>query len=173
MINDFNEYWRSISNYENYQVSSCGRVRNTKTYKILKQDLKENGYKDVQLYKNGKPKHYRVNRLVACEFIDNPHNKPLVDHIDNNKLNNNVNNLRWVDYSENGRNQKRRIDNSSGYKGVSYHKRSKKYQSYIICNGIRYNLGYFKDPKEAGRKYDEKAKELDPIFYKLNFDDVD
>ena len=75
MYNEFVESWRSINNYEKYQISSCGRVRNINTYKILKQELKSNGYMSIKLYKNGKKYHHRINRLVAQEFIDNPENK--------------------------------------------------------------------------------------------------
>ena len=173
MINQYVEFWRSISGYANYQISSHGRVRNSKTYRILKQELKSNGYKSIKLYKDGTNKHHRINRLVAQEFIDNPENKKVVDHIDGDVLNNHVKNLRWVTHSENCRNQKRRSDNTSGYRGISFHKRHKKYQCSILHEGHRYHLGYFDNAEDGAKVYDAKARELDPIHYKLNFDEID
>ena len=59
------------------------------------------GYKFAVLYKNGKGHGYKIHRLVASAFIPNPDNKPCVDHIDGNKENNNVTNLRWCTHKEN------------------------------------------------------------------------
>jgi NUMOD4 motif/HNH endonuclease len=80
----------------NYEISSFGNIRNLKTKRILKINNKINGYSDITL--NGKT--FKVHRLVALAFIDNPNNKPTVNHIDRNKHNNRVNNLEWATYSE-------------------------------------------------------------------------
>ena len=95
-----NEEWRSINGYINYQVSNIGRVRNVKKEGIFSQHIDTNGYCYVKLRDGGKPTNCRVQRLVAKEFLDNPQNKPFVDHIDRNKLNNCINNLRWVTNQE-------------------------------------------------------------------------
>lgn len=55
----------------------------------------------VNLWRNNKGKYFTIHRLVAMHFIDNPNNKPIVNHIDGNKLNNNVENLEWTTYGEN------------------------------------------------------------------------
>ena len=99
------ETWKDIDGFEGYyQISNCGAIgsldrfdgiRNLKG-KYLKQSLKQNGYLQVGLRKNGKRKWFSVHRLVAIHFIDNPENKPQVNHIDCDKQNNNVNNLEWV-----------------------------------------------------------------------------
>ena len=100
------EIWRDVTGYEGlYHVSNLGRVKslhNNKEY-ILKprRGKKGKGYFDVSLCKNGKHKTFRLNRLVALAFVDNPENKPEVDHIDTNKTNNRANNLRWVTSAEN------------------------------------------------------------------------
>ena len=80
-----------------------GRIRSLKfgREKILKQTKSKYGYLVVGLYKNGKHKLFRVNRLVAEAFIPNPENKPEVNHKDTNKLNNRADTLEWATRSEN------------------------------------------------------------------------
>lgn len=101
------QYWRDIPNYEGkYQVSNTGRVRSlnygrTGKIKVLKQGTKDNGYKVVVIYKNGKRKKYLVHRLVAQAFIPNPNNYPIINHKDENKTNNAVWNLEWCTYEYN------------------------------------------------------------------------
>ena len=113
MIQD--EVWKDIEGYEGlYQVSTCGNIKslaksrkngNGRYYiqkeKLLKQSFTTTGYKKVELYKDGKRKSFKVHRLVAIAFIPNPDNKPEVNHIDGNKINNNIDNLEWVTSSEN------------------------------------------------------------------------
>lgn len=93
------EIWKDIDGFENYQVSTWGRVRNKD--KILKPYVTEKGYLKINLYKNGTCSKNRVNRLVAQAFIPNPDNLPQVDHLDGNKWNNSISNLRWVNNATN------------------------------------------------------------------------
>lgn len=81
--------WKKLNN--NYSVSNKGEVRNDDTGYILKGSLNGKGYKRVLLHK----KRYFIHRLVATLFISNPNNYPQVNHIDHDKLNNNVCNLEW------------------------------------------------------------------------------
>ena len=97
------EEWEDIEGYENlYQVSNMGRVKslgngksNKSKLKIMKTNLNHKGYPMISLCKDGKNKGYSVHRLVAKAFIPNPDNLPQVNHIDENKENNCVDNLEW------------------------------------------------------------------------------
>lgn len=102
-----NEIWKNAVGYEGlYEVSNLGRVRSVDRYDslghfresiILRQHLDHNGYKFVALFKDGKRKSIKIHRIVAMAFIPNPNNLPQVNHIDENKINNNVDNLEWCD----------------------------------------------------------------------------
>ena len=89
---------RDIKNYEGlYAVTSCGRVWSYRRQKFLTPSTNEKGYLYVSLYKNGKYKHYKVHRLVSEAYIPNLDNLPQINHKDENKANNRVNNLEWCD----------------------------------------------------------------------------
>ena len=122
----------------------------------------------IDLHENGKAKTFNVHRLVGIAFLENPDNKPMIDHIDENKANNNVKNLRWATSSDNLVNQGKYKNNQSGFKGVLFYKPSNKYKAYIRINGKEKHLGYFKSAEEASRAYDAKAKELHGEFFYKN-----
>ena len=110
------EIWKDIPNYDGlYQVSNLGNVKSLNRYvrtcgnakrlvkeKILKATLDNTGYYVVGLYKNNIQSNYHIHRLVIEAFIPNTQNKPQVNHIDGNKLNNCLDNLEWCTASENG-----------------------------------------------------------------------
>lgn len=91
---------RRITNYENYTISDTGIVTNEDTNKVLKPKMNY-GYLLVTLSKKGRCKTFRVHRLVAEAFIPNPDNLPVIDHIDTDRTNNNISNLRWCTAKEN------------------------------------------------------------------------
>lgn len=101
------EIWKDIKGYEGlYQVSNLGNVRSLnfhreKKIKILKPNLKKDGYYETTLSKNSKFKWVRTHRLVAEAFIPNIYNKPQVNHINGNKLDNKAENLEWCTNQEN------------------------------------------------------------------------
>lgn len=137
------EIWKTIDGYPNYMVSNLGRVRSlgrTKTFvsktkegkeytltkkykgKIMKQSISVFGYNRVSLTKDVEQKTFSVHRLVASAFLPNPKNYPVVNHKDENKQNNCVENLEWCTQQYNinyGTGNKRRIDTRN--KNKSYH----------------------------------------------------
>lgn len=92
--------WKTISKYPIYEVSDRGEIRNSNTNRKLKPAL-VNGYHQVTLCDNDGHHRETVHRIVAREFIDNPRNCPMVNHIDGNRTNNSVENLEWCTASEN------------------------------------------------------------------------
>lgn len=94
------EVWKPVVNFEDlYEVSNLGRVRSKRGVK--RPYTNRFGYSQMTLYKNSKGYPKKVHRLVAESFLENPLQKPEVNHIDGNKLNNCVSNLEWVSSSEN------------------------------------------------------------------------
>ena len=97
------EVWKhlDIKPFTHYQVSNLGKVRNGNTEKLISMHINHNGYYRVKLYDKEYKNNFRVNRLVALTFIDNPSMLEEVHHIDENKLNNKENNLCWSTKKEN------------------------------------------------------------------------
>ena len=92
---------KMIPNYDNYYIYDDGNVLNIVTNRMLKGSISEHGYRYYRLSKNNIKRMFYAHRLVAEAFLINPDNLPVVNHKDGNKLNNNIDNLEWVGYSEN------------------------------------------------------------------------
>lgn len=171
-----NEIWKDIPGYEGkYQVSNLGKVKSLTRYRkalnnsnsllqgrVLKPGRAKSGYLTVALSKNAKSKTFNVHQLVAIVFLNHKPNgiKMIVDHKDNDKLNNSVENLQIITQRKNASKDQFRYNRSSDYPGVSWHKTRKKWYVSINDGYIRYNLGSFDDEYLAYLVYKNKLKEL-------------
>ncbi len=135
-------------------------MRNIKTKRVLRPRFKK-GYYSAYLYKNDKAKNHNIHRLVANAFIPQIDiTKKYVDHVDNDKLNNTVSNLRWCSSRENSQNSMIRSDNTSGIKGVSWDSQKKKWHARIYLNNKCIHLGYFDTLEDAKIVRQQKSSEL-------------
>lgn len=151
------EMWEKIEGL-NYEVSTYGRVRNMFTGKYL--TLQDNkGYSKVEIRQDGKRYRFRVHRLVAEAFILNPNNKPQVNHIDGNKLNNHYMNLEWCTQQENNRHA---IDTQL-INGINREDVIKIYLDSWV-NQIKVS--------DIARKYKTSEKTVKSIMYKESYKDI-
>ncbi len=144
---DMRKIQKDIEGYNGlYEISNYGEVFSVKRRKFLRPKTKKNGYKEVHLRWNGKGKMESISRLVAKHFIDNPFNKPQVNHIDGNKGNNFYSNLEQVTGKEN-------IEHAITIGLIDYAKNAEKLKALlskqVICNetGI-----LFSSTREAERR---------------------
>ena len=158
------EVWRSIDGYNNYAISSFVKVKNTKTGKILKGFDNGHGYLKVDLYEDAIRKTHQVHRLVANALIDNPDDKLCVDHIDNNRTNNHISNLRFATNKENSQNRKLSSRNTSKVKGISFNKKAKKWHAQIMIDGISIHIGLFANLEDAKIARVNRANEAFGIY---------
>lgn len=171
-----NEIWKDIPGYEGrYQVSNLGNVKSlsrviydvngirisSRKSKIIKCYLTNDNYKRIGLSKQNKQKHIYIHQLVAMAFLNHKPDgtqKLVVDHINNNKLDNRLENLQVITNRENSR----RVQGSytSNYKGVSWDKSKNKWVAQIQINGKRCFLGRFDNELEASQVYQNKMENL-------------
>ena len=155
--------WKWIEGYEDmYKIYKNGDIESYKwsKRKILKPGINSDGYKQVQLCKNGERKFFKIHRLIAIYFIENPNDYPVVDHIDRDRQNNNLENLRWVTKSINCRNQKNK---GKCIKGV--YQNGKKFIAQITIDKKWKYLGYFDTELEANQVY---MKEYNKLMNEFN-----
>jgi len=160
--------WKWIDGYENdYKICENGDVISCRfnKEKILKPRNDTNGYLFVTLYKNKKQKNFTIHRLIALHFIENPNNYQIVDHINGNKRDNSIVNLRWITLSGNNRNTKNR---GKHMKGVYFdQKNHKKFIARITIGNERKYLGYFDTELEAHEAYMKEYNEIMDKFNKM------
>ena len=170
------ENWKDIKGYEGYyQVSDLGRVksierkvksrgsyRNIKE-KILKQSKGNCDYLKVGLYKEGSLKTFQIHILVAMTFLNHTPCgfKLVVDHIDNDKLNNKLSNIQIVTNRENSTKDKK--GGTSKYLGVSYSKKNRNWVSMIYVNNKATYLGAYDTEERASIAYQFALTQLDKL----------
>ena len=151
---------KTIDDYENYEVSISGSVRNIRTKRILNPSISSNGYYYVDLYKKQQHKKFKIHRLVAIHFIPNLINGNSVDHINCDKLNNTISNLRWSTCQQNQFNKKVYKQSTTGIKGVVWIESIKKWRAKIGFNKRTIYLGSFTNIEDAIIARKEMAAEF-------------
>jgi hypothetical protein len=149
------EVWKDIKGYEGmYKVSSLGNVFSIKRNIMLKPRLKIYGYYDVALCKNCKYKHIRIHKLVATNFIPNPNNFSDVHHKDEDKKNNKVTNLEWIDEGKHNK----------------LHKASLTDNQVLKVRQLRKSSGW--GPLKIGRKLGISKGKVANILYGICYKDI-
>lgn len=166
------EIWEDIKGYEKvYQISNLGRVKSLARWskgnhflkeKYLKTHLDKDFYEKIVLYKKGKVKNYFVHRLVAQAFIPNPDNKPQVNHIDEDKENNYVDNLEWctILYNNNYGTRTARATNSNDYKKLALFN-NKKIRGENLQSG---EIIHFNSIKEASQYLNTRSASIGRVL---------
>ena len=166
------EIWKPVNGYEGlYEVSSLGNVRsvefrnNQMTHKRIKMMTPTDnghGYMIVGLAGMGRRRNFYVHRLVAQAFIPNPDNLPAIDHIDHDRSNNQVSNLRWITQGDNVRHSRELMSkprqkpmSNTGERYISKQKADGRYRLTIR----RRQIGVFDTLEEAVEARDEIIKE--------------
>ena len=178
------EIWKDIKGYEGkYQISNLGRVKSLytqnqykKTYRTLIMKLgKRNGYNVIVLEnKRNNRRCYQIHRLVAEAFLKNPNNFQIINHIDENRTNNNVNNLEWCTQKYNVLHSVRKMckpKNRIGKSGEKYIRikninNTTYYEVTVPYKNKRKFLGLFKDIKEAVNTREEFIKLIGKSYIK-------
>ena len=158
-----NEIWKDVKDYEgHYQISNLGNVKSMKKNKelILRKHVGTSGYMIVVFCVNSKAKTLMIHRLVADAFIGDSNGRQ-VNHIDENKLNNNASNLEYVSGRENIQKYYSTRINKSKKLGATYNKATKKWRSFIRVNGKQIYLGAFETELDASNMYLETVKKYD------------
>ena len=137
-----------VEGYENYLIYPDGKVYNQKFKRYLKYGSDGSGYLHVILSKDGNIKLHKIHRLVGTHYIPNPDNKICLDHINRDKTDNRVENLRWATHSENNQNRGIQNNNKLGIKNICYNKRFDRYVYQKMVNFITHTKR-FKTLEEA------------------------
>jgi len=138
----------TIEGFDNYLIYPDGKVYNQKYDRFLKPYKDSDGYLIFGLYKNKIHYKKKLHRLVGEAFIPNPNGKPQIDHIDRNKSNNNVENLRWATHNENQQNTGIKCNNKLGIQYICYDETYKRYKFQKTVNKITHQK-YFQTLDEA------------------------
>jgi len=137
-----------IVGYENYLIYPDGKVQNKVSKRYLSTCDDGNGYLILNLYKDGNRKLHKIHRLVGLHYIPNPENKICLDHINGNRKDNRVENLRWATHSENGQNREEQSNSALGIKNIHKHSKQNGYSYEKMIRGKKHRK-YFKTLEEA------------------------
>ena len=162
----FMEQWKVIKGFEKtYELSDHGRIKSYSRgkIKILKGGFDKDGYRMIVLCEDGKRKTTQIHLLVWDHFGDKPRDghKLQVDHRDENKLNNHINNLQLLTNRENTTKYFKTQKTASKYTGVSWFAPQKIWKASIVINKKQKLIGYFNDEYEAHLAYQYELKKIE------------
>ena len=173
------ETYKKIEGFDTYEISNFGNIRNINTLKLRNTYTDKQGFLIVSLHENKKTNTRRLQVLIAKAFIENPENKTCVSHIDSNKLNNTIYNLKWQTIDEiSSKVTSKRVDEKLlifqkelTFRGVSYDETRTNNNSKIPCwlvqiykNGKNFNVDYCYTFEEAiNRRISEELKQISDI----------
>jgi hypothetical protein len=147
------ENFQDINDFSNYMINENGEIYSKIRNKLLKIST-DKKYKTITLRKNNKAYTKKIHRLLGIQYLPNPNNFPCVDHINRDKLDNSLSNLRWVSYSINSKNKDSKKNSTSKFIGVRKTKNKKNpYRAETAYEGKYYNIGYYKTEEEAYDAY--------------------
>jgi len=162
-----------ITDYPDYELHKYGdndfrvwsKCRSGVKGGHLKNCIDERGYLIVSLYKNRKKKTFRLHQIIAEIFVENADNKPEVDHIDRDILNNRPDNLRWATRTEQNYNKGMMSTNTSGVSGVFWNRRANKWVVLLSENGVQKYFGYFADKDEAEKVRNREYERIQSVIF--------
>lgn len=158
------EIWKDIVGYEGmYQISNIGRIKSLKRKGVTSDRILNtglcHGYLTVTLTKDKRLNQKLISRLLFEHFKGNLIDGMVIDHRDNVKLNNNLDNLQQITIRENASKDRFRANTSSEYLGVSWCNIKSKWRATIYDGNKRKHIGYYEDEKQASIEY-QKEKEI-------------
>jgi len=143
--------WQSPK-YEGVEISRCGKVKQNgiqrRVYHMVKTKYMMAQLQDLE----GRWRLEYLHRMLCQTYLPNPNNHRIIDHIDRNRLNNDLTNLRWVSYNENNVNRPLHKNNTTGFRGVS-----RSGDKFVAKMGNKW-LGCFNTAQEAGQRYIEEVQ---------------
>ncbi len=147
------ENFQDIKDFTNYKINENGEVYSKIRKKFLS-SKPNGGYNRLTLRKDNKGYNKTVHRLLGIQYLPNPNNFPCIDHINRNRLDNSLSNLRWVSYATNSKNKSSKKNATSSYVGVRKTPNKKKpYRAETTFQGKKYNIGYYPTELEAYEAY--------------------
>lgn len=153
------EIWRDVEGYPGYKISKMGNIMG-KWGRPMKPQPSADEYLHVGLWCNSVRKDMSVSRLVAVAFLPNLENLPEVDHINKERQDNRVCNLRWATKGLNRHNQSKKPGTSSIYRGVRWDKRNMRWVAQYKKDYKSYHIGRFISEREAAIAYNNKIIEV-------------
>lgn len=131
---------------DRYEVSDEGEIRNVETGRVLKQ-RDSNGYRTCYITRDGRTSCYMVHRVVAKTFIPMIEGKNVVDHINRDKTDNTVQNLRWTDTSQNNRNRSRFHSKTDGLHNITQ-------------NGNKFVVSFMQNRETTRKSFDTQEEAI-------------